>query len=430
MLADGRGGGALPRNAAFADRRLEGKRSRRVEALCGAHAGKGTPCDFVSVHAYNKAEVMAAKLIRAKEMALEIDPEYYKGLWVNSHEACPDWLPPPDEAAADSYLGNGYFPTWCLDVVDRQLARAAGDRRFAFGETILTVWPPPGNFAGINAVSRVFHVDDNGDGKGDRTVTLPMPIFHVLGLLADLGANYWVLPARSEGGHRVGGFASRDDRGVVRAVLYTHQAEDTQSRSDAAFDITLKLGGVADDGAVRVSQWHFDREHNSPFKVARAFRERAAIGERSSPARVAALIRGLESGDRVAQRKALDSVPKLGAAGRQAIAPAILKLAGQETDQVVRDLAKETLRAAFAPMAYSRAEVEEIAKLCECHSTGTGVRAREADGGVRVETRLAGNGCVFLRIEPENGRAGVDERGRAVEPISSSLEDVRASAEH
>ena len=68
---------------------------------------------------------MAAKLIRAKEMALEIDPEYYRGLWVNSHESCPDWLPPPDEAAADSYLGNGYFSY----LVRRRRAAAASPGR-------------------------------------------------------------------------------------------------------------------------------------------------------------------------------------------------------------------------------------------------------------------------------------------------------------
>ena len=233
--------GALLRNAAFADSRLEGKRSRRVEALCRAHSGKGSPCDFISIHSYNKAELMAAKLIRAKEMALEIDADYYRALWVNSHEACPDWMPPPDLAAADSYLGNGYFPTWCLDVAHRQLIQAARDPRYAYGETILTVWPPPTNFAGVNAVSRVIHVDDDGDGRGDRTVTVPMPIFHVLGLLSDLGDRYWVLPTQNAGGHKVGGFASRDDRGVVRAVLYTHQPEDTQSRSAAAFELTLTL---------------------------------------------------------------------------------------------------------------------------------------------------------------------------------------------
>ena len=79
-------------------------------------------------------------------------PGLLPALWVNSHEACPDWMPPPDEAAADAYLGNGYFSSWCADVVHRQLQRAARDPRYAYGETILTVWPPPDNFAGLNAV--------------------------------------------------------------------------------------------------------------------------------------------------------------------------------------------------------------------------------------------------------------------------------------
>ena len=228
--------GALPLNAAVADRQLDGKRSKRVELLCREHGGKGSPCDFVSIHSYNRSEMMAAKLIRAKEVALEIDPDYYRALWVNSHESCPDWMPPPDEAAADSYLGNGYFPSWCADVVHRQLVRAAHDPRYAYGETILTVWPPPDNFAGLNAVTRVIHCDDNGDGRSDRTVTIPMPIFHALGMLSDMGERYWVLPERVAAGNVVSGFVSSDERGVIRILLYAHHSQDTQSRSDASFD--------------------------------------------------------------------------------------------------------------------------------------------------------------------------------------------------
>ncbi len=55
--------GELPLNAALADSHLDGKRSRRVENLCRAHGGKGSPCDFISVHSYNAASVTAAKLI-------------------------------------------------------------------------------------------------------------------------------------------------------------------------------------------------------------------------------------------------------------------------------------------------------------------------------------------------------------------------------
>jgi hypothetical protein len=340
--------GALPKNAAVADRRLDGKRSRRVEVLCRAHEGKGSPCDFVSIHSYNRSEMMAAKVIKAKETALEIDPEYYAGLWVNSHESCPDWLPPPDEAAADAYLGNGYFPTWCLDVVHRQLLRAATDPRHAYGETILTVWPPPVNFAGINAVTRVLKCDDDGDGRSDREVTVPMPIFHALGLLSDLGDRYWVLPDRAAGGHVVSGFASRDDRGLVRVLLYAHDARDTQSRSGATFEIALDLAGLNGSGPVSVQEYRFDRDHNSPFRWARALRDRPAPAKKPGPGR-------------------------------------------------------DPILEAFTPPAYPRAEVEEIRRLCECRPTGTTTRSLDPDGRLRLMVRMDGNGCTFLIIEPGRG---------------------------
>jgi hypothetical protein len=393
--------GALPKNAAFADARLDGKRSRRVESLCRAHSGKGTPCDFISIHSYNKAELMAAKLTRAKQMALEIDPDFYRNLWINSHESCPDWLPPPDEAASDSYLGNGFFPTWCLDVVHRQLAQAAHDPRYGYGETILTVWPPPVNFAGINAISRILQVDDNGDGKGDRTVTVPMPIFHVLGLLSDLGDRYWVLPEQKLGGHKLGAIASRDSRGVLRAVLFTHQPEDTQSRSGASFDVTLTLEGPSGEGPMRVRQYHFDQDHNSPFKTARALRDRPSAGAAPDPARLAAVTRGLASHDPAAQRQALESVQSLDPGGRQAVAAQILKLAGEGNEPSVRKLANDAIKPLFAPPAFSRAAVEQVQKLCECSATATAILAREPGKPFRFTTRLAGNGCVFITIEPD-----------------------------
>jgi hypothetical protein len=257
--------GALPLNAAVADHRLDGKRSRRVEALCRAHGGKGAPCDFVSIHSYNRSAMMAAKLIRAKEIALQIDPDYYRNLWIDSHENCPDWMPPPDEAAGDVYLGDGYFPSWCADVVHRQLLKASEDPRFAFGETILTVWPPPDNFAALNAVTRVIHYRDaNG---AERTATVPMPILHGLNLLSDLGPAYWVLPERTIAGHTIGGFASRDAHGVLHALLYAHDPADTQSRSAASFDITLDLNGLNWTGPASLREYRFDRTHNSPYPL-------------------------------------------------------------------------------------------------------------------------------------------------------------------
>jgi hypothetical protein len=396
--------GAAPRNAAVADRRLDGKRSRRVEALCRDHSGKGSPCDFVSIHSYNRSELMAAKLIRAKEVALEIDPEYYQGLWVNSHEACPDWMPPPDEAAADSYLGNGYFPTWCADVVHRQLRQAAKDPRYAHGETILTVWPPPANFTGLNAVTRALHQDDDGDGRADRTLTVPMPIFHVLGLLSDMGDRYWVLPEQPVGGHRVAGFASRDEQGTVRVLLYSHNAQDTQSRSEAVFDVVLALDGLGGSGPARIREYRFDRDHNSLFRVARALRDGAAPGGKVDAARLTEVTRALEGDDPATQREALRALPKLDPATRQAALGSVLRLVDRAKAPDVREAALGVIRSALGPVAYPREAVEQVRRLTECRPTGTTSCPREADGRLRLTARVADNGCNFLVISASADR--------------------------
>jgi hypothetical protein len=268
-----RGEGALPKNAAFADTRLDGKRSKRVEELCRAHDGKGAPCDFISIHSYNRSEITAAKFATAKEVALQIDPEYYAGLWINSHEACPNWAPPPDPAAADSYLGNGYYPTWCADVVARQLRKAAADPRYAYGETILTFWPFPNrNFQGLQNCTRAINVDDNADGKTDREVTIATPVFHFLSLLSTLGDRYWPIPEQAHGGHVIGAFGSRNVRDL-RVVVYTHNALDTQSRSEQTFNVALELAGVTWP-RVQVREYRFDREHNTYYRLGQKLRDR------------------------------------------------------------------------------------------------------------------------------------------------------------
>ena len=61
--------------------------------------------------------------------------------------------------------------------------------------------------------------------------------------------------------------------------------------------------------------------------------------------------------------------------------PALLKLAGQTEDRAVHDLANDVIKTVFAPTAYSRAEVEQIQKLCECHATRIGDRSREQPMG-------------------------------------------------
>jgi hypothetical protein len=421
--------GALEENAAFVDARLDGKRSRRVEELCRKHDGQGSPCDFISIHAYNRSGMMATKLIRAKEMALEADAEFYREVWIDSHESCPNWSPPPDEAAADSYLGNGYFPTWCLDVVHGLVEKAAADPRYAYGESVITIWPPPLGFAGAGTLARRLPVDDDrpfGGGSAishrwdglldedDPTVTVPTPIFHALGLLSDLGPDYWVLPPEQAGGHTVSGFASRDRQGVVRVALASHHAGDVQSRSDHAFRVTLELAGVSGDGPVRVTEHRFDREHNTYFTEAVRLRDRS--GTPADREEVEALTRILEEGDPAALREAFRRIRKLDPGGLHAIAPALLEMAGDLTDPELREEARTVMQGVFATVAgsqpgYPREEVEEIVRLAELRPTAVTTVPHGPDGNLRVTLALSGNGANFVAIEPVGSSNGDGKPG-------------------
>ncbi len=418
--------GALASNAAFADRRLDGKRSKRVESLCKSHGGRGSPCDFISIHAYNRSQLMADKLIRAKEMALQIDAEYYAGLWVNSHESCPEWSPPPDPAYGDSYLGNGYFPTWCADVARRQLQRAAQDPRYAYGESILTYWAwPCENFEGRNDCVRAIRVDDNGDGKADRSVTVAMPILHFLGLVARMGPHhvgwlsravrdgsgdpsycvsslpgqYHVLPDRTVGGHVVSGFASQVDDALY-ILLYSHHALDTESRSEAEFDIALRLADLK-PRQVRVEEYRFDKDHNSYFRLGRQLRDEP-LGQAHDAAHLARLqeaLRQIESDARSAQLAGLDRLAEFGPAAAQA-GGAIYRLYEKSPDAAVREKAIGTMMRINAPRAYPASAIRKIEELAALRSTRASSHQVGADGRLDVQLKLAGNGANWISIQP------------------------------
>jgi len=394
--------GAVAHNAALADPRLDGKRSKRVEALAKANGGRGSPCDFISVHAYNRSQLMADKLIRAKEMALQIDAEYYAGLWVNSHESCPGWDVPPDPAYSDSYLGNGYFPTWCADVARRRLQRAAADARYAYGESLLTFWAwPSENFAGRNDCVRAIRVDDDGDGRPDRTVTVAMPILHFLGLLARMGPEYRVLPERTVGGHVVSGFASQVE-GKLYVLLYSHQALDTESRSDAEFDVTLSLGGLKPQ-KVQVQEYRFDKDHNSYFRLGRQLRDEALQRPQDAAelARFQEAVRQIESDSRDAQLEGLGRLGELGPTAAHASGP-IWRLLQKTSDLTVRKKAMAMLLRIHAPRAYPASEVRKVQELAALRSTGVSSHRVGADGRLQLNLSLAGNGANWIDIAPQS----------------------------
>ncbi len=393
--------GAIEQNAAFADSRLVGRRSRRVEELCRASGGRGAPCDFISIHAYNRSRLMAEKLIRAKEMALEADPEYFARLRIHSHECCPGWDVPPDPAYAHSYLGNGYFPTWCADVARRRLARAAEDERYANGEMLLTFWAMPvRGLDGRNDCVRELLVDDDADGRPDRTETLPMPILHFLGLLAQFGPQYHVLPEYELAGHVASGFASQDN-GALRLLVYSHHMLDTQSRSQAEFIAILRIEGLP-EGKRRVKKYAFDRQRNSYYELACVMRAEHDAATRPSPEeekRIDAALAALQGEDLAARGAALAALRRMGKRA-YSIRNKLFAIAFEKRDPQFQAELLEVVKELMDLPIISRAEYDALAARAQLDLTDETLHEVGADGRLAFELPLSANAAWIVVIEP------------------------------
>jgi len=409
------GEGAILHNAAFADPRLDGKRSRRTEDLCRANNGRGTPCDFVSIHAYNASEMMARKLIRAKELALEVDPAYYENLWINSHESCPEWNLPPDPACGDSYLGNGYFPTWCADVSTRLLRRSAADRRYAYGDSILTFWPwPNAGFQGGNDCVRLIPVDDDGDGRKDREVTIAMPILHFLGLLSRMGPDYWVLPEQRSGGHAVSGSLSRAEDEVL-LLLYSHNGLDTQSRSDAEFDVTVDLTGLP-AGAWSAAEYRFDKDHNSYFHLGRTLRDQQApMPSEDQTQQIEAATTALQGSDVKAQIDALKTLGGLGRVASGALQE-VVQASMKSGDPAVQTAAKSALAEIWQAPVYPGHLVRQVEAASHLEQTGKQTITVNAGRKTPLKATVAANGVSVFVLRRTDPNSRDDQRSSSAVP--------------
>ncbi|HQZ65304.1 MAG TPA: hypothetical protein PLY87_09520 [Planctomycetaceae bacterium] len=405
---------AVLKNAAYADPALAGKRSRLVEHLCGAHEGKGSPMNFLSVHAYNNAEIVAAKLITAKKTALDLDPEYYRDLCVTTFETAPNWGFPPEPAPHNSLLGNGYFSTWCAEVSQRQMRQASEDPRYARTDHTITRWMfPIGNFSGLNEVVQVLSVDDNGDGIRDRDVSVPMPVFHFATLLNSMDQNYRLLPETVVGGHRVAGFASSAG-GEMRLLLYTHNSRDIESRSGTSFNVALDLSGLPWRKA-DVEAYQIDSEHNSVYPLAREISNRLhypadkpSVGK---PGKTIALkdlgLPDLANADLATKMGTLRQIEALAPESQKAAVPVLFVLA-QSEDEALRTAAGDLLKIVVAlsgtlgsPKTVTAKEAAQALELSQLRPTLQRPGLALEQGRLQLNLPLLSNGVQFVIISGE-----------------------------
>lgn len=397
---------SLRENAVYADDRMDGKRSQRLERLCETNAGRGSPCDFISIHSYTSAATAARKLTNAKRMALAVDPIFYERISICSFELMPDWLGPQDPAVEDSYLGNGFFTNWAADFVARLLAQAASDARYAYGESVLTIWPwnIPG-FQGTTGFARTIHIDDNDDGYADRSRTMPTPILHFLKLLHGMGPEFWPLPEQILEGHTVFGFGSRSNADI-RFLISAYNDKDLQSRSDREFLMNVEVQGLP-WRTVAITQYRFDKIHNTSYEVLRNLRERSGTDWANPyPPYIAYIsgIQALEDGRVEVQRDALRWLGALDKGAELAVFQ-LKELARSSKDWRVEAGAWKMLRKIRGKgEVCNSAEAGQLEALAELRATRVERKSLGEDGALQLSLPVLANGLNFVVIEPAASR--------------------------
>jgi hypothetical protein len=215
-----------------------------------------------------------------------------------------------------------------------------------------------------------------------------------------MGPEYRVLPEQTVGGHVVSGFASQTGD-AVRVLVYSHHMLDTESRSEAEFEVTLELAGVK-PGPVCIRQYHFDKDHNSYFRLARRLRDEAdpkRPPDAAQARRLQEALGELESKERETQLAGLEKLGDLGPAAASA-AGTLFQFLQRVDDAAVRGRAVAVLKRVTAPRAYPAAVVRQVEELAALRPTGLAWPRVGRDGRLSVTVRVGGNGANCLVIDP------------------------------
>lgn len=254
------------RNLVCSDPAFDGKRAARVEEFCTAYGGYGCPLDYVSMHTYAPAATAASRINATHGYALSIDPTFYAGLQVDSHETTPDWVGCRDPGWTPVYGWGGFFPTWGADYFRRLLDSAMADPRKAGGKATLTAWPFNYNFAGTASIAGFMRVDDNGDGVQDRVEAVADSFFRFAELAGRMSSTVASIPSSSDAGDAIGGWRSVEGE-ADRVLLYAHDPYDIESRETGGWNVTLQLANERFP-SVAVTEYRIDRDHGAASALA------------------------------------------------------------------------------------------------------------------------------------------------------------------
>jgi hypothetical protein len=154
---------------------------------------------------------------------------------------------------------------------------------------------------------------------------------------------------------------------------------------------------------IRVSEYRFDKDHNSYFRQGLKLRDRPAGGpglRRPTPDEVERLIENLASDDRTEQIAAVKKALSLGDLPEELLVAA-MQLYERTQDREVRAAIEAAGRQIQKrQVCYLPEEVVRVQELSELRVTKQSHHAASGGGRARLSLAVAANGANFVVIEP------------------------------
>ena len=231
------------------------------------------------------------------------------------------------------------------------------------------------------------------------TVAMPDPAF-----CSDWSLNWERLPGAARAtieGHVVSGFASRSGD-TVRVLLYSHNALDPQCRSDADFLIRLRLDNL-DASAITVTEYRFDKDHNSYFRLGRSLRDASDSAHNEPDAEtleeLQSVIDMLHADSVETKIAGLKRLSQLGPAAKSALG-AVFECLNSSEDQQLRVEAIAAVMRVNVPQAFPADAVEKVQQLSHMRPTRATRHAINAANHLQLEAQVGAGGVNVLIIEP------------------------------
>lgn len=190
-----------------------------------------------------------------------------------------------------------------------------------------------------------------------------------------------------------------------RLILYTHNEQDTQSQSDVLFEAALEIINTEWTGDVDITEYRFDRKHNSYFQEARELRDLKDVDSLAYERWYGIVDRIHEAEGEVfinARNDLLSFLQVYMADQYAEIEDLILNAPEDELRATIAQLRGQNFEGGFLSQqrAYTPEQAGKIADLAQLRATNIRNATATTDEPLRLSINVAGNGLNMVVLRP------------------------------